>query len=646
MPEVINGEVSVPGDTLNGEINPRPQNASPQNSETEQGDPAENVVEGWPDLPLSNERASASRRSWRFGLVSVFVFIGWAILVTRLIQLQGAQRQLMNDRVARQSIFGEVIPARPGEILDRNGQVLALTIPCDSLFAVPEEISDPWDFAWRVGPILQLNADEVYHRIVDNADKRFVWIQRRISDAQVATIRELNLPKTTWGLRREYQRQYPQGSFASHVLGIRNIDNAGQGGLEQSLHDLIRGVDGNRVMTRDARGIVMEVTAERSHPPKHGQTVVSTIDLLTQIETERQLDALMEKWKPLGACAIVMAPRTGEILAMASRPGFDPNALLEVPAAAWKNLAVSAVFEPGSTFKPFIVGWAIQHKLLAFDEMIDCSFGLYRMGPRIPHDHHAYGALSVEDVLVKSSNIGMAKIGERMGLESLYEATRAFGFGRRTGIELPGELSGLLRPVTQWNVYSLGSIPMGQELAVTPLQLITAHAALANGGRLVRPHLLRHADSQARDYVSGSQIVEPGTDVQSVLLDTSIAEWLVQQPLKQVVERGTGKSAKIAGLSIFGKTGTAQKLDLVTGTYSDKAWVLSFVCGTPAESPEVLVLVMVDEPTMPGVQYGGTVAAPTASRILQFAETRVWSFANPRLTTHDAPATRSNHAAQ
>lgn len=201
MPEVINGEVSVPGDTLNGEINPGPQNASPQNSETEQGDPAENVVEGWPDLPLSNERASASRRSWRFGLVSVFVFIGWAILVTRLIQLQGAQRQLMNDRVARQSIFGEVIPARPGEILDRNGQVLALTIPCDSLFAVPEEISDPWDFAWRVGPILQLNADEVYHRIVDNADKRFVWIQRRISDAQVATIRELNLPKTTWGLR-------------------------------------------------------------------------------------------------------------------------------------------------------------------------------------------------------------------------------------------------------------------------------------------------------------------------------------------------------------------------------------------------------------------------------------------------------------
>ena len=330
-----------------------------------------------------------------------------------------------------------------------------------------------------------------------------------------------------------------------------------------------------------------------------------------------------------------MAPSTGEILAMASRPGFDPDTLVDVPEAAWKNLAVSAVFEPGSTFKPFIVGWAIQNSALAFDEMIDCSFGVYRMGPRVLHDHHSYGALSVEDVLVKSSNIGMAKIGERMGIESLYEATRAFGFGRRTGIELPGELSGLLRPVEQWNGYSLGSIPMGQELAVTPLQLITAHAALANGGRLVRPHLLKRTDRDQHGPMSGSQIVEPGAEVQSVLLDANIAEWLVQQPMKQVIERGTGKSAKIPGLSMFGKTGTAQKLDLLTGTYSDKAWVVSFVCGTPAESPEVLVLVMVDEPTTPGVHYGGTVAAPTASRILQFAETRVRSFAIPRLTTDE-----------
>ncbi len=586
---------------------------------------ADEIEDADTDQDLDIPHTPKTNRSWRFSLISVFIVLGWAALVTRLIQLQGAQRQLMNDRVTRQSIFSEVIPARPGEILDRNGQVLAMTIPCDSFFAVPDEIEDPWNFAWQVGPILNLNTDELYHRIADNADKRFVWIQRRISDEKVSAIRSLNLPKEAWGLRREYQRQYPQGGYASHVLGIRNIDNVGQGGLEQSLHEVIRGVDGNRVMTRDARGKVMEVAAERSESPKHGQTVISTIDLLTQIETERQLDLLVEEWKPVGACAIVMEPHSGEILAMASRPAFHPDSLLNVPDAAWKNLAVSAVFEPGSTFKPFIVGWAIEHNALAFDEMIDCSFGVYRMGPRVLHDHHSYGALSVEDVLVKSSNIGMAKIGERIGLESLYEATRAFGFGRRTGVELPGELSGLLRPASQWNIYSLGSIPMGQELAVTPLQLITAHAALANGGRLIRPRLLKRKNSTENGAVSNQQIAEPGADVQSVVLDAQIAEWLVREPMKQVVERGTGKSARIPGISMFGKTGTAQKLDLLTGTYSDTAWVVSFICGAPAENPEVLVLVMVDEPTAPGIHYGGTVSAPAASQILQFAVTRARS---------------------
>ena len=566
---------------------------------------------------------------WRLRLISGFIFLGWALLLTRLIQLQGAQRQLMNDRVARQSIFSEVIPARPGEILDRNGHVLAMTVTCDSLYAVPDQIDEPWDFAWKVGSVLNLNTDELYKRLTDNADKQFVWIKRRIDEQQVKEVRSLGLPRSSWGLRREYQRRYPQGGFASHVLGIRDIDNTGKGGLEQSLNTLIRGEDGSRVMTRDARGIVIEVAAERSKSPSHGQTVISTLDLLIQIETERHLDALMDEWKPLGACAIVMEPRSGEVLAMASRPGFDPNVLIEVPEAAWKNLAVSAVFEPGSTFKPFIVGWALEHHSLQRDEMISCNFGAYKMGPRVLHDHHSYGDLSVEDVLVKSSNIGMAKIGERIGLESLYEATRSFGFGRRTGIELPGELPGLLHPFPQWNVYSLGSIPMGQELAVTPLQLITAHAALANGGSLIRPRLLKGSAGDATGTAPGQtiRIVEPADGVGARLLNPETARWLVQEPMKQVVERGTGKSARIPGLSIFGKTGTAQKLDPSTGTYSDQAWVVSFLCGAPAENPAVIVLLMVDEPTAPGVHYGGTVAAPTASRILQFAEARARTFA-------------------
>lgn len=573
--------------------------------------PAPPTVKSIDALPVMVTADAPVFRSWRVQFLSFLIVCAWIVILGRLIHLQGAQRTLMNDRVARQSLFSEVIPARPGEILDRNGHVLAMTIMCDSLYAVPCEIDNLWEFSWKVSSSLNLNADELYQRLQENRDKQFLWIKRRMDEPQMTAFRALQLPRETWGLRREYLRRYPQGGYASHVLGIRDIDNEGRGGLEQGLNDSIRGEDGRRVMTRDARGIVMEVAAEQSRPPQHGQSVVSTIDLMIQIRTEEHMDQLMDQWKPLGACAIVMEPHSGEILAMVSRPAFRPDLLLNTDPAAWKNLAISAVFEPGSTFKPFIVGWALEHNQLGREEMIDCSFGAYRMGPRILHDHHSYGALSVEDVLVKSSNIGMARIAERIGLESLYEATCSFGFGRRTGIELPGELPGIVQPFKRWNIYSLGSVPMGQELAVTPLQLITAHAAIANGGKLIRPRLVRS------DRSGSINLVAPTVDVETPLLSSDHCNWLVQHPMKGVVERGTGKSAKTPGISMFGKTGTAQKLDPDTGTYSDHAWVLSFLCGAPAENPEVLVLVMVDEPSEKGVQYGGTVAAPAAAKILQ-----------------------------
>ncbi|MCA9057814.1 MAG: penicillin-binding protein 2, partial [Planctomycetaceae bacterium] len=421
---------------------------------------------------------------------SVFIVLGWIVLAGRLIQVQGTQRDALSASVTRQSTFQEPIPARPGEILDRHGHVLAMTIARESLYAVPSQIEDPWQFSWKVSQTLGLNADSIYERITDPATPHFAWIQRRLSDEQAAAVRRLELPSQCYGFRNEYMRQYPQGAFAAHVLGIRDIDNSGRGGLEESLNSMICGEDGIRLLTRDARGVVMEVAAEQSRPPQHGRTVISTLDLLIQIETERQLDRLVERWRPQGACAIVIDPASGEVLAMASRPTFDPGHLTHVPDGGWNNLAVSAVFEPGSTFKPLVVAWAVQKQMLQQDEMIDCHWGAYRMGRRVLHDHHAYGELSVEDVLVKSSNIGMARIAERMGLQELYRATVSFGFGRRTGIELPGEAGGLLRPLARWDDYSLGSVPMGQELAVTPLQLIAAHAALANGGRLVRPHIL------------------------------------------------------------------------------------------------------------------------------------------------------------
>lgn len=570
--------------------------------------------------PLSAQQPPA----WRPAFITALLLIGWVALIGRLIHLQGAQHHLMHTKVDRQSTFTEALTARPGEIVDRNGHVLAMTVTRNSIYAVPSRIEDARQFAWQAASVTGIDADQLLETIRRSSDKHFIWIRRRVANDVADAFRDLQLPDDTWGFRREYLRQYPQGNVAAHVLGMRDIDNVGHGGLEQSLNDHIRGQDGQRVMTRDARGVVMEVEASESQTPVHGRSVVCTIDLLTQLAIERQLDDVMDRWQPVGACAVVMEPHSGEVLAMASRPAFDPNRPSEVPDNAWRNLTVSAVFEPGSTFKPFIVGWAMHRQSLNRTEQIQCFNGAYRMGRRILHDHHSYTSLSVEDVLVKSSNIGMARIAERIGLQQLYEGTMAFGFGRRTGIELPGEVPGLVRRRADWDEYSLGSIPMGQELAVTPLQLISAHAVLANGGRLVRPHLLLDsADRLSPSPLAAVETVEATAPVESTVLHRHIAEWIVQHPMKQVVERGTGKSARSDRMSIFGKTGTAQKVDEDTGAYSNSRHICSFVCGAPAESPEVLVLVMVDEPTEPGSHYGGTVAAPAAADILKRSLSRV-----------------------
>ena len=555
---------------------------------------------------------------WRSGFITVGLLCCWTVLIFRLIHLQGTQHDFMYSRVDQQSTFTEISTARPGEIIDRTGHVLAMTVTRNSVFAVPSQIEDPRQFAWQAAAVTGIDADELLGKIRKFPDKHFIWVCRRVPDEVAEKFRDLQLPNNTWGFRREYLRQYPQGNIAAHVLGMRDIDNMGHGGLEQSLNDLIRGNDGCRVMTRDARGVVMEVEVSESRTPVHGRSVICTIDLLTQLAVERHLDAVMKRWQPLGACAVVMEPQTGEILAMASRPAFDPNRPAEVPDDAWRNLAVSAVFEPGSTFKPFVVSWAMHQQLLDRFDTIQCFNGVYRMGRRLLHDHHPYTALSTEDVLVKSSNIGMARIAERIGLQQLYECTIAFGFGRRTGIELPGEVPGLIRSETDWDEYSLGSIPMGQELAVTPLQLIAAYAVLANGGQLVRPSLLLESTDRLSSTLRATvETVQATASVKSTVLQKDVADWIVQHPMKQVVERGTARSVRTSSMSIFGKTGTAQKIDQETGSYSDSRHVCSFVCGAPAEAPEILVLVMVDEPTAPGSHYGGTVAAFAAVDILK-----------------------------
>ena len=598
--------------------------------------------------------STATSGAWRARLIVWGLGVCWLILAGRLVQLQWLDGSRYRARAARQRTFIETVPARPGDILDRSGRLLATTVTRQSLYVVPSRIPDLNAVADPLARILELDTDTLRERLRQHRNRHFLWIKRRLDDAEAEAIRRLNLPEDMWGFRAEYLRRYPQGGLAAHVVGLRDIDNRGRGGIEQSCDHLLRGADGSRVLLRDARGRVVQIRDSASQAPRHGQSVSLTLDTVWQLLIEEELSQLVAAWQPRGACAIAMDPATAEVLAMASWPAFDPNHPVGVPPRAWQNLNLVSMYEPGSTFKPFVVAWALQQGLLRPDEQFDCEQGAWRMAGtrRILHDHHPYGVLSVADILVKSSNIGMAKIAERLTNPGLYEATIAFGFGSRTGIDLPGELHGLVRPLASWTSYSTGSIPMGQELAVTPMQLITAHAALANGGRLMKPRILRveresYADRHRLAPASllaipadsaGPAAQSGASDVVSQTVGSDVAEWLVRVPMREVVERGTGQRAQVAGRTVFGKTGTAQKIDPATGAYSATGHVCSFIGGAPAEQPRVLVLVVVDEPSVGSDHTGGQVAAPAASRMLDKLLRHLDTSADlPQTARHESP---------
>ena len=558
----------------------------------------------------------------RVRFVSTMVIGLWAIVVGRLFIVQWKQADELANYATRQQLTEVTVSARPADIVDRSGRLLATTIVSQSLFVNPQRLEVSDEFIVDLAETLSIDADRLKDRIKEHADKRFLWVKRRVTDDEAVAVQQLEWPDSAYGFRDEFLRQYPQGHVASHVLGYRDIDGAGQGGVERSLNHLIEGIPGTRRLVRDALGRIVEVSFDPDSEPKRFDAVQLTLDLTVQMFAEKSLDEIVEQWKPTGACAIVMEPKSGDVLAMASRPTYSLSEMSHVPSNAWKNQAISIVYEPGSTFKPFIVAEALQQRVIKRDEMFDCENGEYKMGPRVLHDHHRYGELSVTDVLVKSSNIGMAKIGERLRNRGLYSATIKFGFGRPTGIDLPGELSGILRPLKQWNGYSTGSIPMGHELAVTPLQLITAQAALANGGRLITPRILKGVQGERSDSARAFQIsledpslAEPATIVRQTV-SAEVARWVIEEPMTQVVSRGTGARAKIPGYSVFGKTGTAQKMDPETGNYSETLHCSSFICGAPAHNPRVIVLVVVDEPQSGSTHYGGTIAAPAAAKIL------------------------------
>ncbi len=554
------------------------------------------------------------RVNLRRGIIVVILALGGLAIGVRLVQLQVIEHRRLASRGTRQKSYVEILSAPPGDIFDRDGRVLATSVVTRSLFVVPEKIADPWPCAQRLARALNIDPERVCERLGQQSDKKFAWIKRRVTPEEEQAVAALGLPAGAWGLREEYVRRYPQGPLAAQVLGLRDVDGNSRGGLEQMLGEVLRGRPGRRTLYRDARGRVIDVPDDTDVPPQPGQSVVTSLDSVIQVYVERELDRLIEQWKPRGACALVEDPSTGEILAMVSRPTFDPNRPEGVPDEAWMNRTIAWMYEPGSTFKPFVVAGAIERRRIRPDEEVDCAGGETRLGSRLLHDTHPYGLLSVADVLVKSSNIGMSRIAARLSNRELFSTIATFGFGRVPGSGLPGEIAGLLRPVKDWSSYSNASLSIGQELAVTPLQMIAAQSALANGGTLISPKLVLRT---LRATAEAETKVPLATSVVSRAADHETARWLVEGPMRDVVLRGTGTRANLPGHSVFGKTGTAQKRDPQTHAYSADNYVSSFLCGAPASAPRVLVLVVVDEPSVGESHYGGTVAAPAAAEILR-----------------------------
>ncbi len=559
----------------------------------------------------SSVNQSTGWRTIAIAAVLILALVGYA---GRLVQLQILAHGDFEDQAIKQHGRYEKLPARPGDVLDIHGRPLATSIETASVFVDPKAIAESKrsEVADSLALVLGVDGDQLRERLRRYPKRRFLWVKRHVSEHEVRAVRDLKWPANWIGFQTELHRSYPQGSIASHVLGVRDIDGKARDGIEKKFDPLLVGKPGFRVTARDARGKILAVHDHLTRQPEPGSSVVLTIDSVIQTYVEDALERIMTEWKPASATAIVMNPQTGEVLALANRPTFDVESSAGARDDAWVNRAISDSYEPGSTFKPFIVGAALDWDVVKPDDRIDCHNGEYRMGPRLLHSHHHNGVLAIPDVVIKSDNIGMAIIGERMTNAGLYRAVQSFGFGRPTGIELPGESAGVVRPLRQWTpFYSTGSVPMGQELSVTPVQLITAFCALANGGKLVRPRVVRAIVGSNGKTI---QVFDkPEVVGQPIRAET--AAFVLDPILTGVVDRGTGRRAQLAGYSVFGKTGTAQRQS-EHGGYARGRYISSFIAGAPASHPEVVTIVVVNDPTQGKEPFGGKVAAPATAEIL------------------------------
>lgn len=562
---------------------------------------------------MKNIRSTLQGRIGYVALVMIGILV---ILVFRYAYLQIVQGDALAQRMRDQSGYEFRIQSLRGAILDRSGKELAVSSMTKSLFVDPNHVYDthtPEELASDIAPLIGLTEQDILDDIARGGG--FVWVKRRLEHTEYEAVRAVIREKgysDCLGFQNEAKRYYPNDALAANVIGFVGTDDEGLDGVEQALDPLLKGEVREERLTVDGqrRPILDSIFAgRRVYGSDYCKTVSLTIDSTIQFMVEQELDRAMAENNPDSITAIVMDPKTGEILAMASRPSYNPNRFWEYPQENWKNRAVSFIYEPGSTFKAVIAGAALQESIVTPNQVFFDPGYVMVSGRRIQNwSNESYGAVTFTDIVKKSLNTGFAQVGLSLGAEKMMHYTRVFGFGERTGIDLPGEEEGILFNADDMRDSDIATTAIGQSIAVTPLQLVTAMAAIANGGTLMHPYIVREIRNP-----DGSIYEERAPREIRRVLEPTVDRTLIGL-LEQVVASGGGKKAGVKGYRIAGKTGTAQKIRRETAGYLEGRYIASFCGFAPVEDPIFTVLVMIDDPRG-GDFYGGQIAAPVASRI-------------------------------
>jgi cell division protein FtsI (penicillin-binding protein 3) len=540
----------------------------------------------------------------RLTLAGVLFLLMFLAVGARAFQLQILQGEKLKRLGEKQHLTEWTILPKRGTILDRGGEPLAVSLEAQSVYARPKRIKDIEVASRSIAQSLSIDAQEIERKLT--TDKSFVWLKRQIAPKEAERIKTLNLEGVS--MYNEPNRYYPQGPLAGQVVGFVGRDSQGLDGLELHYDPYLRGESGSSMIERDALGrkVLVQGVEEIQIPP--GSDIQLTLDTSMQHLAEKELETAVAKFRAKRGIAVVAEPFTGEILALANYPLFNPNDASNRSSSQWRNRAVTDSFEPGSTFKSVLAAAALEEGVVGKEDLFYCELGKYAYGGKVIHDSHEHGWLSFAKIIQYSSNIGVTKVAEKLTKQRYFKYIEKFGFGRPTGIDLPGEAAGVVRPADKWAPIDLATHSFGQGVSVTPIQLLMAYGAIANGGFLMKPFVVRRVltpDGQVawenQPHVVRRVISEP-----TARALTSILKGVVS-------EGGTGVMGSVEGFEVAGKTGTAQKPDLARGGYFAKKRVASFVGFVPADDPRLVLLVLIDEPEVD--VYGGTVAAPTFRNI-------------------------------